>query len=354
MPAVIDPDGDDLTYGASLGTASNPLPAWLEFDDETHTFSGTPRRAHAGEYEIRVTVTDGQAAARRDEFTLTVELPPNRPPVAPALTAQTAVEDVAYSYVAPEFDDPDGDTVTYAAALDNNDALPGWLTFDDVSRTLSGTPLEADTPATHTVRVTATDDGSPSRSSSVTFTLTVAEVNDAPSAPQLTDQAAIVGRPFSYTFAAVSDPEGGSITYAASVEESGELPSWLSFDDAALTLSGTPGESDAPADLAIRITATDDGDPPLASSSEFRLTVSEPNGAPHAVDDEAAVAEGRAVSLASHVASRQRHGPGRACACHNRRGRCRIRHGCPVGGWRRGHLQAQRSGELMGQLHVHR
>ena len=199
----------------------------------------------------------------------------------------------------PEFSDPDGNTLTYAAALDGGESLPGWLSFSATSRKLSGTPLEADTPASHTIRIAATDDGSPSKSSSATFTLTVTEVNDAPSTPSLTDQTAIVSRPFSYTFAAVTDPEGGDVTYTASVGESGELPSWLSFDAGNLTLSGTPGEGDAPTELVIRISATDDADSPLASWSEFTLTVIVPNRAPQAVDDTAIVAEGHALTITS-------------------------------------------------------
>ena len=299
VPAVTDPDRDDLTYAASLGTGSNPLPDWLSFDEDTRTFSGTPRRSHRGEYEIQVTVSDGKAATKKDKFTLTVALPPNRPPSAPALSPQSATEDRSFTYHIPVFTDPDENALTYAAALDGGGSLPGWLSFNATSRTLSGTPLEADTPASHTIRITATDDATPPLSSSATFTLTVAEVNDAPSTPSLTDQDAVVSRPFSYTFAAVTDPEGGEVTYTASIGESGELPSWLSFDAASLTLSGTPGEDDAPAELVIRITATDDGDPRLASSAEFTLTVIEPNGAPQAVDDTAIVAEGHALTIPS-------------------------------------------------------
>ena len=180
VPEVTDPDGDELTYAAFLGTGQNPLPGWLSFDEGTRTFSGTPRTAHVGEYEIQVTVNDSSAASKKAEFTLTVELPPNEAPEAPELTSQTATEDQAFSYEVPEFDDPEDDTITYAAALDGGGTLPGWLSFSATSRTLSGTPLEADTPASHTIRITATDAGSPSQSSSAMFSLTVTEVNDAP------------------------------------------------------------------------------------------------------------------------------------------------------------------------------
>ena len=81
--------------------------------------------------------------------------------------------------------DPEGNAVTYTAS-----GQPGWLTFTPASRTFSGTPLEADTPDSHTIEVTATDDGTPEASSSATFTLTVVEVNDPPPAPALADQTA--------------------------------------------------------------------------------------------------------------------------------------------------------------------
>ena len=197
---VIDPDSDNLTYNAVLGEARNPLPDWLTFDPNTRTFTGTPRKVHVGEYEILVSVSDGQAAARTVTFTLTVVLPPNRPPSAPALSPQSATEDLLFSYVVPEFTDEDEDSLTYSAALGRGGSLPGWLSFSATTHTFSGTPLEGDTPATHTIRVTATDDGEPPLSTAATFTLTVVAVNDPPVA--VNDTATVA--------------EGGSVDIAAS------------------------------------------------------------------------------------------------------------------------------------------
>ena len=251
------------------------------------------------EYEILVSVSDGQAAARTDTFELKVVLPPNRPPSAPALSPLSATEDRSFTYQVPAFTDLDEDTLIYGASLEDGGSLPEWLSFSATTRTFSGTPLEDDTPASHTIRVTASDDGEPPKSASVTFSLTVAEINDAPSTPSLMDQTAQEGQPFSYTFEAVADPENGSVTYTATLGAGGELPPWLSFDVTSLTLSGTPGQSDAPAELEIRITATDDGDPPLGAIGDFTLTVVEENGAPVAADDAATVAEGEAVTIPS-------------------------------------------------------
>ncbi len=299
VPEVIDPDSDTLTYNAALGQAMNPLPLWLTFDAATRTFSGTPRRAHVATLTIVVEVSDGSAESSRASFTLTVVLPPNRPPTALTLTPQTATEDQPFSYTAPAFTDPDDDALTYTSALVDDDALPAWLSFTPSSRTFSGTPLESDTPATLTIRVTATDDGEPPESASATFTLTVEEVNDPPETPSLTNQTATEDEPFSYTFDAVTDPEGDSVAYTAMLDHGVALPGWLSFDDNARTFSGTPGEANVPATLTIRVTATDSSTPQASANATFTLTVSERNDAPIAGNDTATVAEGGTVSIAA-------------------------------------------------------
>ncbi len=156
VPEVVDPDNDSLTYQAFLG-ASNPLPRWITFNSDTRTFTFKPRNAHIGEMQIRVSVSDGSLESYAD-FTLEVAAaPPNRPPTAPMLTDQTATEDEPFSYTVPAFTDPDDDALTYAAAQSNDGSLPGWLSFNTDTRTLSGTPEEADTPATLTISITASD-----------------------------------------------------------------------------------------------------------------------------------------------------------------------------------------------------
>ncbi|QRQ99883.1 malectin domain-containing carbohydrate-binding protein [Dyadobacter sandarakinus] len=67
-----DSDGDALTYSATLADDS-ALPAWLSFNASTQTFSGTP--SAAGSYNLKVSATDGKAAANAS-FTLAVAAAP--------------------------------------------------------------------------------------------------------------------------------------------------------------------------------------------------------------------------------------------------------------------------------------
>ena len=73
-PEATDPNGDNITYTASL-TDGSPLPAWLTFTPSTRKFTGTPRVCDApASYSITVTATDDgpipQSASK--SFTLTV------------------------------------------------------------------------------------------------------------------------------------------------------------------------------------------------------------------------------------------------------------------------------------------
>jgi hypothetical protein len=68
-------EDDRLTYTATLSDGA-PLPAWLTFDVQFRTFSGTPDYADVSSFRIKVTATDLQGASISDTFNLVVALKP--------------------------------------------------------------------------------------------------------------------------------------------------------------------------------------------------------------------------------------------------------------------------------------
>ena len=145
-----DPDGDPLTYTATL-SGGGTLPTWLTFTPTNRNFSGSPTSAET--LTIQVTASDGNGNSVTDTFTITVSAGNSAPSVANAIPDRTATVGTLFSYAFPTdtFSDPDGDTLTYTATV------PSWLRFEASSQTFSGTP-EATHVGTHTVTVTA-DDG---------------------------------------------------------------------------------------------------------------------------------------------------------------------------------------------------
>ncbi len=265
--------GDALTLSASLadGTA---LPAWLSFNAATRTFSGTPLNSDIGNLTLAVKATDSGSLSATDTIALAIQNVNDAPTVANPLADQTVLEDAPFSLLVPmsTFADVDaGDTLTYRATLADGTALPSWLSFTAATRTFSGTPLNGDV-GTLALRVTVTDTGNLSVSS--TFSLTVTNVNDAPTvAVPLADQQVRQGSLFNLvvpttTFADV-DP-GDSLTYSARLANETSLPTWLSFNPVTHTFNGIPQGGDV-GTLDVRVTATDQGS--LSVADVFALTI---------------------------------------------------------------------------------
>ncbi len=109
------------------------------------------------------------------------------------------------------------------------------------------------------------------------FTFDVQSVNDAPvlTAP-LSDGSATENRAFSYRIQdnRFTDADAGSVlTYSAAKTDGSPLPSWLAFNPATRTFSGTPGSSDT-GEVHLQVTVMDNGTPALSVSGPLYLTVS--------------------------------------------------------------------------------
>jgi len=270
--------GDVLTLSDTLadGTA---LPAWLSFDAATATFSGTPDDAQVGTLDLRVTAMDREGLTVSDVFSLTVANVNEAPTVASPLADQQATEDSPFNFRVPDgtFADVDaGDALIYSATQANGAALPTWLSFDPITHTFTGTPGNSEM-GTLAVTVTATDAGNLSVSTG--FSLSVQNVNDAPTvAAPIADQTAAEDSTFTFTvpgdtFADQDHIHGDVLTYGATLADGSPLPAWLSFNPNSRTFSGTPGVGDA-GSRQIAVSATDTGQ--LSATDLFTLAISGP------------------------------------------------------------------------------
>jgi len=271
--AATDPD---LIHGDALTITAPTLPAWLTLEDHgdgTSAIAGTPTNADVGDHAVVLLVTDRAGLTDTQGFTITVANV-NDPPEFTSTPVTTATQNALYTY-AVTANDPDllhGDALTITAPM-----LPAWLTLTDHgggTATLSGTPTNAEV-GDHTVVLRVTD--SEGLFDTQTFTITVANVNDAPfftSAPVLTaTQNAL------YTYAVTADDpdllHGDALTITAPM-----LPAWLTLTDhggGTATLSGTPTNAEV-GDHAIVLQVIDSGG--LTDTQSFTITVANINDAP--------------------------------------------------------------------------
>ncbi len=150
---------------------------------------------------------------------------------------------------------------------------PGWQTYSlDVA-------LDA---GTHTLQIASRgrSDGVGTYIDSVSFALVTPEVNDPPVVSNpLSDATAAEDIAFSFTVPtnAFSDPDS-AIAYSATLANGSPLPSWLTFNSATRTFSGTPATTDVGA-ITVRVTASDTE---FTVSDDFVVTVN-PTAAPAAI-----------------------------------------------------------------------
>ena len=251
----------DVDVGDNLTIAATTKPSWLILDTTAQTLSGTPTNEAVGDHAVVLTATDQSGSVATQPFTISVTNTNDAPTI--TSTEVTAVnEDASYSYTMLGSDVDVGDSLTLAATT-----LPSWLSFDASTGILSGTPTN-EAVGDHAVVLTATD-----QSGSVATQSFSIKVNQVPTvANPISDQTATEDSAFSFQFSsdvfADADPND-VLTYSASA-------SWLTFNAATRTFSGTPTNDNVGTENII-ITASDG----FASAQDnFSLTVNNTNDAP--------------------------------------------------------------------------
>ena len=286
---VYDGDGPD-NEGVERGHANAPR------------FTGMPMQVtEEKEYTLTVSDTDNETGeADEDTVTFKIEVVASTPPTASNNTVTTD-EDTAYTFDAADFNFSDKDTGdTFASVKITSLATAGTLQLSDADviqdQEITVADIDADkltfTPAANengtdyaTFQFTVSDSTVDSELS-YTMTIDVTAVNDAPTmASGIPDRTATVGSAFSYTFPANTfvDVDGDTLTYTATQSDDSALPSWLSFDEATRTFSGTPQAADVDTVTTVKVTASDGNDAEI--SDEFDVTVkATPNTPPTATD----------------------------------------------------------------------
>lgn len=309
--AFVDVDaGDVLTYSATLADGS-ALPGWLTFDAATGSFSGTP--ATAGNYVLRVTATDLAGAQASQSFTLAVESGGgNQAPVTAPDTA-TVIEDrklLAWGNVLANDRDPEGKRLRVAdpgirrgeygvLTLLSNGTYAYVL--DDCSSKVQG--LGAGETVTETFNYLASDG---TQRSNGALTVTVQGTNDMPDLVRcLSDVQLAKGKAFSWQMPAGSFRDADrndTLSYAATLSNGKPLPSWLKFDAATQTFSGT-APTGSTAAIDVKVVASDGHGVCSTASDVFRISVGNKTVLPAASKGNEGVGNGADAPPPGHSAN---------------------------------------------------
>src|SRR5262245_47038363 len=264
-----DVPANTLNYSLDLGA-----PAGASINSASGLFSWTPSEAQGpGSYPITVRATDSGTPSLSDAKTFTVTVNEvNSAPVLAVIANQTINEGSPLTLTITATDPAvPTNTLTYTLLSGPSGAS---LTTGGL---FSWTPSEAQGPGSSTITVQVTDSGSPALSDTKTFTVTVNEVNSAPSLGVIANQTVNEGSLLTVT-ASGNDTDVPANTLTYSLDPG--APAGMTINASSGVLTWTPTEAQGPGTSPVTVRVTDSGTPSLSATRTFNVTVKEVNSAP--------------------------------------------------------------------------
>ncbi len=198
-----DVDGDLITFAIVAGPSSGAL---SNFDSATGSVTYTPNGGFFGSDSFTFHVNDNLVDSNTATISITVEetnVAPILDPVGNKITDELAL----LTFTATATDSNSGQTLTFSLTS----IVPPGASITSAG-VFSWTPSESQGPGSYTFDVVITDDGLPPLSDSETITVTVNEVNVAPTAD---DQSVTTQEDTAVSITlTASDVDGNPLTYS--------------------------------------------------------------------------------------------------------------------------------------------
>jgi Putative Ig domain len=189
------------------------------------------------------------AAAAQPSSIPTTGSQENRAPTLTGTPGTTIVAGSMYQFV-PQAADADANTLTFS--IQN---APSWVTFDEATGTIAGTPSNADVGTSTNIVISVTDGvlitSLPAFSIQVTAATTpppAGTTNRAPVIAGVPGSTVAVGNAYAFQPSA-SDADGNGLTFSIAGR-----PSWATFSTSTGRLSGTPTAAATHSNIRISVT----------------------------------------------------------------------------------------------------
>ncbi|MBY0524981.1 MAG: putative Ig domain-containing protein [Gemmataceae bacterium] len=268
-PMAIVTEATDLDPGQTLTFSLMGAPAWASIDSGSGVVTLAPGEVDGpGVYTFIIQVTDNGTPALSDQESVTVTVNEvNTAPVLNPIADRSIDEGSTLSFVVTA---ADGDAPANGLTYRLDPGAPAGASIDASSGEFTFTPTEAQGPGTYTIAVRVTDDGSPALSATQTFSVTVNEVNAAPTLNPIPDRTVAAGETLTFT-ATASDPDvpAQSLTYALV----GDVPDGASIEASTGVVTWTPTVGQGPGTYVFGVRAVDDGTPQRFNEKFFTVTV---------------------------------------------------------------------------------
>ncbi len=244
----VDEPANTLTFSLDAGA---PLTASI--DPTTGVFSWTPDEADGPDtITVTVRVTDDGAPALDDFETITITIDEiNEAPVLDPIGDRSVDEETELAFTATA-SDPDLPANALTFSLDAG-APPG-AAIDPSSGAFTWTPTADDGPGTFDVTIRVTDDGTPVLDDFETITITVNDVNSAPTADAGPNQSVLDIDTVQLDGSSSSDPDNDTLTYLWQLQ-TGPSGGAVNFSDNSIV--NPTATFNVPGDYTISLTVDD-------------------------------------------------------------------------------------------------
>ena len=266
--------------GTDTDLPSNTLTYSLEglfsagatIDPTTGVFSWTPTVSQIGGphgFTVRVTDNGTPNLFAEHIVQVTVEPTPNQAPVLNPIGNQTIDEGQPLTFFANATDPDSPTTFTFSLANGASGQVPTGATIAAGTGQFTWTPTEAQGPGNYTFDVVVTDSDTPALSDWETITVTVGEVNQAPTLAQIPNQTVTAGQLLTFT-AVGTDPDipANGLTYSLE----GVVPAGATIDSTTGVFSWTPTNAQLGLQ-SVTVRVTDSDSPSLFAQQVVSITV---------------------------------------------------------------------------------
>lgn len=252
--------GEELALYAPDGTAI-----------DTVVFGGQIVNASEGRYH------DGQASVL-----------PMTPPTPRAPNSATTSNSPPTLSALGDRNVPEGSPVIFICAASDAEVPPQALQFslmpgapagafiDPTSGQFSWTPTEAQGPGVYDITVRVSDDGAPSLSDAKTFTVVVAEVNNAPMLTPIGNRTVSESNLVTVAVSATDPDAGQTLTFSLDPLP----PTGMTINAGDGTITWTPDETFGGGNYSVVVRVRDNGSPPLSDTKTLSIFVNELNTPP--------------------------------------------------------------------------
>ena len=234
-------------------------------------------------YLVRLKTDDGNGGTFEKQFTIAVT-DTNDPPSDIGLAGSTVAENEPAGTpvgTLTSIDENPGDTHTYALVAGSGDAdnAQFQIVGDQLQTNAS---LDFEAGASRSVRVRTTDSGTPNLTFDEQFTITLTDVNEAPTDIALSNDSVAENQPAGTTVGNLStvDPDPADTHTYTLVAGAGDADN-ASFQIAGNQLqTGASFDFEADSSYSIRVRSADSGTGNLAVEEQFTITITDANDAP--------------------------------------------------------------------------